>query len=342
MAEQSLLAAIPEARRAVAQAALSDVCGRVGLESVAPVAGGASAASIYRVQARGRSWLLRLEALEGPSFPTVGRAYACMRAASDAGVAPRLHYADPRQGVAVMDFISARPLAEFPGGTPALIPALAELIGRVNAIQPAFEPPRAPYPAIGEHLLTVLSRSALFRPGLMAPHLEGFERVRSAYRFEGPAVSCHNDPNRQNVLFDGQRLWLIDWELAFANDPLVDLGILAENFAQAPGSAEALLAAWLGRAPDRAVRARFALARQLSRAFYAGVLLSGFAASPPAEPDNLTAPSVAEFTQAVAEGRLTPASPGVIYTLGKMLLAGFLENLSSPEVRDAFALAGGG
>lgn len=335
------LEAIPEQRRQAAERALAEVCGQAPVQALEPVAGGASAASIYRVEA-GRPWLLRLEALEGPSFPFVGRAYACMRAASDAGVAPRLHYADPDQGVAVMDFISAQPLAHFPGGPQALTAALGDMIGRVHAIEPAFGPPRAPYPVMADYMMSAIGRSALFGPGLLAPHLEGLERVRRAYRFEGPAVSCHNDPNRQNVLFDGERLWLVDWELAFANDPLIDVGILAENFAPAPEAAEALLGTWLGRAPDRAVRARFALARQIARAFYAGLLLSGFAASPPAEPDDLQAPTVAQFSRAVAEGRLTPASREVIYTLGKMMLAGFLENLSSPEVRDAIAMGGGG
>ena len=342
MATETVLEAIPEGRRAAAEMALAEVCGRATIDAITPVRGGASGASIFRVEAGGRQWLLRLEAVEGPSFAFVGRAYACMQAASDAGVAPRLRHADPDQGVAVMDFISTRPLSDFPGGPSALVPALGALIGRVHAIEPAFGPPRAPYPAMAGHMIGALGRSALFRPGLLDPHLEGFERVRRAYRFEGPAVSCHNDPNRQNVLFDGERLWLIDWELAFANDPLIDVGILAENFAPAPEAAEALLGAWLGRAPDRALRARFALARQLSRAFYAGVLLAGFAASPPAEPDDLAAPTVAEFTRAVAEGRLTPASPGVIYTLGKMMLAGFLENLSSPEVTAALAMDGEG
>ena len=34
-----------------------------------------------------------------------------------------------------------------------------------------------------------------------------------------------------NILFDGERLWLIDWESAYRNDPLVDVAIVSDSFA---------------------------------------------------------------------------------------------------------------
>jgi len=62
------------------------------------------------------------------------------------------------------------------------------------------------------------------------PHLEGFETIRAAYPWDASAlVSSHNDPNPRNILFDGQRLWLVDWELRFRNDPLTDIAILMQE-----------------------------------------------------------------------------------------------------------------
>jgi thiamine kinase-like enzyme len=34
-------------------------------------------------------------------------------------------------------------------------------------------------------------------------------------RASAELVSSHNDLNPNNVLFEGERAWLIDWELAF-------------------------------------------------------------------------------------------------------------------------------
>ena len=42
-------------------------------------------------------------------------------------------------------------------------------------------------------------------------------------------VFGHNDMLAANILDDGQRLWLIDWDYAGFNTPLFDLGGLASN-----------------------------------------------------------------------------------------------------------------
>lgn len=38
---------------------------------------------------------------------------------------------------------------------------------------------------------------------------------------------CHNDLNPKNILLDGGKAWLIDWESAGMNDPLFDLALVA-------------------------------------------------------------------------------------------------------------------
>jgi thiamine kinase-like enzyme len=84
-------------------------------------------------------------------------------------------------------------------------------------------------------------------------------------------VSSHNDSIPSNILFDGDRLWLIDWESAYRNDPLVDVAIVLDSFAILPELEDVLLRAWFGRAPDDALRARlvFMVTR---RSIFAGVV----------------------------------------------------------------------
>lgn len=85
------------------------------------------------------------------------------------------------------------------------------------------------------------------------------------------AVSSHNDILPRNLLFDGERLWLVDWESAYCNDPVVDMATMLDNFAPSPELEEVLLQAWLGHPPDRSLRDRLELMRALTRLFYAGV-----------------------------------------------------------------------
>jgi Ser/Thr protein kinase RdoA (MazF antagonist) len=181
----------------------------------------------------------------------------------------------------------------------------------------------------------------VFATGLLDPHAEGLARILEVYRWEPNArVSSHNDPNPQNVLFDGERLWLVDWETAYRNDPLVDVAVLAQNLAPTPETEDALLAAWLGHAPDRVLRARLILMRALVRFYYAGLVLGLAAAAPRAAPDtDLTPLTQAELGAAVAQGRLKLGTPEAMHALGKMFLAAFLAAVHEPGLEEALRVA---
>ena len=84
--------------------------------------------------------------------------------------------------------------------------------------------------------------------------------------------SSHNDPVPRNVLFDGERLWLIDWESAYRNDPLVDVAIALDSFTSSADLESVLLKAWLGRASGDGLYTRLAFVRALTRLYYARAL----------------------------------------------------------------------
>ena len=70
-------------------------------------------------------------------------------------------------------------------------------------------------------------------------------------------VFGHNDLLAANILDDGRRLWLLDWEYAGFNSPLFDLGGLASNN-EFDASLEAeLLERYFGRAPDAGLLRRY-------------------------------------------------------------------------------------
>ena len=333
----ALLESVPAERRETARAALAAALGSAAIDALQPVAGGASGALTYRVEAGGKPHLLRIEARRSPLRNP--HQYDCMRIASDAGIAPALRYVDSEAGVAVMDFLLQRPLAEYPGGPSALAKDLGRLAARLQQT-PSF-PRLWDFPRVVERIFGFVRGSRLFADGLLDPHAEAFERVRSAYRWDGSSlVSSHNDPNPQNIIFDGERLWLVDWETAYRNDPLTDVAILLDNFAPTPELERALVEAWLGTEPDRALRARLALMRQLTRLYYAGLLLSFAAQQPREAPEtNLGAPTPDELRAAVGRGELAPGSRATMFTLGKMCLAGFLSGVTAPGFDEALALA---
>jgi hypothetical protein len=327
---------IPEAHRDAAATAVAAAFGSTPVSAVSPVLGGGSGALAYRIEVGDRSYLLRMEsgrvAMRNP------HQYACMQIASDAGIAPPLRHSDTAHGVAIMDFVRQVPLQRYPGGPDVLISELGALARRLQAT-PVF-PHVGDYPVVLGFMLQRMRTSGAFAPGLLDAHAEAFARLREAFRWDSATlVSSHNDPNPRNILYDGERLWLVDWETAFRNDPMIDVAVFAENFAATPELEDVLLAAWRG-VPDRALRARLALARVLTRLYYACLIFSGVGAVGGPVTD-LRAPTWQQFAADAAAGKYKASNPETIRTLGMIFLASFLEGMAAPGFEEAMKIAAG-
>lgn len=316
------------AERDAAHAALREVIGRTTADAVTPISGGATSARLFRIDAGGKNYLLRIEGVPTPLRNP--HQNVSLRIAAEAGIAPRLYYVDEASRVAVMDFVQRQPLDRYPGGLPALTKALGELLARLQAT-PTF-PAFVRYPDIVARLWAHVCRTGLFAPGVLDRCNDHLERIRAAYIWdEANSVSSHNDSLPANILFDGNRLWLIDWESAYRTDPLVDLAVVGDSFARTPELEEILHRAWLGRPLDEALRDRLRLVRALTRLYYAGVLFSASATAPRAAPDmRIAAPTLAELAAATSAGRLRIDTPAAKHVFGKMFLASFLTDVATP------------
>lgn len=319
----------PSPQREIAKQALEAAFGATRIESIKRIVGGATTALTLHVQAGGRDYLLRVEG--EPSPLRNPHQYQSMRIAAEAGIAPRIHYLDEAKRVVLMDWVEGRPLQEYPGGREALASALGELLKRLQDA-PVF-PHFVDYPDIVSRLFAHVRRTKLFAEGLLDPHVADLERVTKRYKAGlEQLVSSHNDFHPGNVLFDGHRLWLIDWESAYRNDALVDAAIAIDSFAFSGELEKVFLTAWLGQAPDQGLKDRLEIVRALTRLYFAAVFLSGSAvARKGAAPDvDLSVPTAAEFMQRSRGGELKPGTPDTWHILGKMYLASFLSGGAVP------------
>ena len=87
-------------------------------------------------------------------------------------------------------------------------------------------------------------------------------------------VSSHNDLFKpDNILFDGHRVWLVDWEAAFLNDRYADLAVVANLVVTNEAEERVYLQEYFGPAPDPYQLARFFLMQQVAHLFYAMAFL---------------------------------------------------------------------
>src|SRR6478752_7103346 len=314
-----VFSAIAEDRRAAALAAIAAIADPACVTGISPVTGGASKAATLRIDADSGPYLLRLE-VDQRGFRNPKRSYPCLRAAAAAGIAPAVHHADEAAGVVLMDFVVERPLTTFPGGEPALLRTLGEMVTRLQATAP-FPPVMEDFGMLVEAMLHLVCDGGLFAAGVLDGHVAGLARVRAEYPWAAAQVSAHHDINPRNVLFDGERLWLVDWEMAFRSDPLADVANIANNFSDVLDVDTLVLEGWLGRSPDGDTRRRLSLMRDLQRLFAGCVMLSEFIGRRDPEAE-LTALTPDEFRAAISRGELR-GTPELLFVLGKMHLAGF-------------------
>ena len=190
----------------------------------------------FVVEDAGRKYVVRIGGDNEPHGVVRKNELAASRAAAAAGVAPRVIHAEP--GVLVIDFIEGHTFAP-------------------EDVQKSQEPRpyrgSDPAHAQGNSKVPSRPRRALLgipcRARLCPLAIGGIERRTAAdpkarRAIGGPGAGSradrpvfgHNDLLAANIIDDGKRLWLVDWEYAGFNSPLFDLGGLASN-SEMPGDA---------------------------------------------------------------------------------------------------------
>lgn len=327
---------IPHAKQPVVDRALMAAFGTKEMDSIATVSGGLSGALTYRIRVGGIAYLLRVET-ERDGVRDPDRWYRCMAIAAQACLAPRVRHADPADGVAIMEFIPEQSWAlDYDGTREDLIVEAAQAIRALHQT-PAF-PPLVDYMDGMDAVIAGFQATGLLAPEATRELLNRYGAVRAVYRTD-PAdlVSSHNDLNPRNILYDGRRLWFIDWESAFLADRHVDLATLANFIAHDADEEELLLRTYFGQAPDTRQRARHTVMRQVNHLFYGLIMLTGVARQRPGEQASggLDGPSLAQVHQGIGDGSfvLDGWEGQVVY--GKARLAEALMGMKTPAFDQA-------
>ena len=330
----------PEPKRAAIARGLTAAFGATDLDSPPqPVSGGMSGAGVWRIRVGAIAYLLRLD-VAPDGFRDPVRSHACLRTAAAAFIAPRVRYADAADGVTISDFIPPHSLAQdYPHKGYALVIELAQAI-RVLHETPAF-PPFADYLDGMDRLIAGHRALDILASEATAELFDRYATLRAGYRTKaGDLVSSHNDLNPGNILYDGRRLWVVDWEAAFLADRYVDLATVANWFTGDAGGEAALLTTYFGRAPEPGERARFDLMRLVNHVFIGMMFLNACVAEQPGVPlddRTLAGPGLEDLRRGLRSGSFDMASRGNRIAYGKARLAAALDGLRAPACAEALS-----
>jgi thiamine kinase-like enzyme len=174
------------------------------------------------------------------------------RAAAAAGVGPEVVAFVEPEGWLVTRFIEGRIPAPEELRQPAGLRRVGETLCLVHAGPPV--PSRFDsFRVVEDYLATALQRGAT-APAEWDWAAAIAARVEHARR-GSQLVPCHNDLLNANIIDDGERLRIVDWEYAGTGDPFFDLANFAINHELDADQRRQLLVAYRGDLRDEDTRA---------------------------------------------------------------------------------------
>src|SRR5919106_927206 len=154
---------------------------------------------------------------------------AASRAAHAAGISPEVVYAEP--GAMVFRYIEGRTLAPADLCSETMLERVVPLVRTAHHGIPRHFRGPAPIFWVFQVLRDYAARLTADGHRLTAElprYMAAAERLeRTVGRVN--IVFGHNDLLAANLIDDGRRLWLVDWEYGGVKSPLFDLGGLASN-----------------------------------------------------------------------------------------------------------------
>ena len=224
--------------------------------TIEPLSGGMTNRN-FRVKDGSRLLAVRLG--DDIAFHMISRSneLAAGYAAQAAGISPAIIHHEP--GILVMDYIEAKTFSPTDVIKPANLSRIIPLIRRCHTEMPKYF--RGPamifwvFQVIRDYANSLRDGDSPYLGDLplLLSQAEALESAAGPYSI----VFGHNDLLAANILDDGDRLWLIDWDYAGFNSPLFDLGGLASNNGMAESQEQMMLEAYFESALNEQLWRRY-------------------------------------------------------------------------------------
>ena len=292
------------------------------VQSITPISQGLSGAGVYGVKTSRGDYVLRVQGrqLDDDYF---ARQLRVLRRVAAAEIAPALAHVDEAARVVVSVRVQGMPVSAAlanPADRPRVLGSVIEQLRRLHALDTTGITRQEPLP----HARQAWEKQRV-RPGFPAWAADlgaSFDRIARVLEADPRLTLNHNDMNPGNVLWDGPRAWLVDWEQSGVGHPYFDLASLALFLRLDDAAVFGLAAAHDGAALTDVSRASLRALRKLSGLLCGLIFLElvedlrlGVAASV------AEAPTLAACYEGMRSGELPLQSQAGQLAFGQALLA---------------------
>ena len=184
---------------------------------------------VYRIEAGAERYVLRVAGKGTEEYIDRAVEMHNARLAAEAGVSAELLYADAPSGLMVTRYLdgtetmSPESFRSSAGAPARAARAFKQLHDCGREFRFRFEL----FAMIDDYLALLDGKGAALPDDYhdVVAEAEAVRRVLDAN--PTPLAPCHCDPLCENLLDDGARMWIVDWEYSGMNDPIWDLGDLS-------------------------------------------------------------------------------------------------------------------
>ncbi|MBV6451795.1 MAG: Thiamine kinase [Anaerolineales bacterium] len=213
--------------------------------SITPLSGGLTNSN-FKVEVDGVPYFVRVPGAS-TELLAIDRAneYHNTKAASEAGVAPKIFYHLPEYNVMVLEFLSGTTMSKDSLNAAGMPTRMAHAIKRLHA-GPRFLLDFNMF-RLTEYYLSLCRDRTIKIPDGYLDRVPTVQRIEQAMNVKPLAtVPCNNDLLAENYIDDGDRLWLIDYEYSGNNDPTFELGNTCQEMQFSDSQIEEVCDAYFG------------------------------------------------------------------------------------------------
>ena len=219
----------------------------------------------FKVAIDGRDYIVRIAGQGTEEYIDREVEEHAARVTANAGVGAPLVYYDRNGGLQVTAFIeNGAPMDADALSDPDALRRAADAFRRLHTCGTPFLGRFDNFEKMDEYLDVLRRHDARLPEGYVEAKQDA-EAVRQALAEADIALTpCHNDPLPENLVYTGERVYLVDWEYAGNNDPMWDLADLSVETDFDERQDAILLEAYCGGAPSPGMAARLVIYKAMA------------------------------------------------------------------------------
>lgn len=215
--------------------------------SIHPLSGGLTNTN-FKVEVDGVPYFVRVPG-ESTELLAIDRnnEYHNSKAASEAGVGPKVIYHLSEYNIMVLEFLNGKTMSKDSLNETGMPTRMAQAIKKLNQ-GPRFYSDFNMF-RLTEYYLSLCKERDIRVPAGYLDRSSTVTQIEKAMSINPlPTVPCNNDLLAENYIDDGRQLWLIDYEYSGNNDPTFELGNTCQEMQFNDGQINEVCTAYFGEA----------------------------------------------------------------------------------------------